>query len=472
LKHKIISEVPSIVWSSELATSRLDATYYSANFIYNENKLSKVTTKSLKELLIKGNYGILPDSEDYLENKNSGNGIYLIRGTDLRDNFIEIDSLVKVPASYLTEKAKVEDEEVLLLIKGVTLDKEWSVSIVSGLDKPAIFNGSIFRCKFNNEVDPYFMTIYMSTDYFLKQKRRAISNTGIYYNDLDIIHSFKVVCPAPEIQSYIGNKVRKAKELREEAKRLKKEISVMFDEILKFEQKNIESKSWIVPEQIMSERLDINYYNQDYLFVRKFLDGESLQVTRLRDLVKTIYGGYPFSSDDFSSNKGIPLIRIRDINPDLIYTDVDTYLDKNKFMDKSMYLSDSETVVVGMDGNFIAGAFIEEMPKVFINQRIGIIKTYDKFMAHYLAFYINHYLGQVQLNRESVITTVAHISLRDIENILIVLPDNKTLEEISTKLYKACHNLYMSKKFIGEAKQDVEDLIEGKFDESKISEGV
>jgi len=321
-------------------------------------------------------------------------------------------------------------------------------------------------------IDVYFLCTFINTKYGKKQFDRF--TTGVNQRQLRLEDSIEIIVPYPskEIQTYIGNKVRKAEELREEAKRSKEEVSVMFDEILKFEQKNIESKSWIVPEQIMSERLDINYYNQDYLFVRKFLDGESLQVTRLRDLVKTIYGGYPFSSDDFSSDNGIPLIRIRDINPDLINTDVDTYLDKNKFMDKSMYLSDSETVVVGMDGNFIAGAFIEEMPKVFINQRIGIIKTYDKFMAHYLAFYINHYLGQVQLNRESVITTVAHISLRDIENILIVLPDNKTLEEISTKLYKACHNLYMSKKLIGEAKQDVEDLIEGKFDESKISEGV
>ncbi|HZG60986.1 MAG TPA: restriction endonuclease subunit S [Anoxybacillus sp.] len=447
---------------------RLDANYYSDKYLVIEQQIKNSGYKVVKyhdicDVIKCGPFGSSVLAENY-----NDTGIIMIRPLNLKEVLLSEDELVRFPEESLgTDFPVFEAGDILFARVGTP-----SCSIIPNSIEKVTISPNIIASKLKKAINKYYVALFLNTDYGLNQLERRFKAVSQPTISTDEIKTIDIVLPDVHIQNYIGNKVRKAKELREEAKRLKKEVSVMFDEILKFEQKNIESKSWIVPEQIMSERLDINYYNQDYLFVRKFLDGESLQVTRLRDLVKTIYGGYPFSSDDFSSDNGIPLIRIRDINPDLINTDVDTYLDKNKFMDKSMYLSDSETVVVGMDGNFIAGAFIEEMPKVFINQRIGIIKTYDKFMAHYLAFYINHYLGQVQLNRESVITTVAHISLRDIENILIVLPDNKTLEEISTKLYKACHNLYMSKKLIGEAKQDVEDLIEGKFDESKISEGV
>ncbi|WP_171700539.1 restriction endonuclease subunit S [Anoxybacillus sp. CHMUD] len=455
--------------TNDLLTDRFDCEFYDYETVNIVSKLRKLPHRKLKDFVVNKRSEPPIHSSMYSTKER---GVPIIRFVNFTDFEYDIsNNVIYLDKVYLDQPSI---KEFILkpetLVYGLVGDV--GHAFISGKNVPLSVTYRRVAQLDLEGIDVYFLCTFINTKYGKKQFDRF--TTGVNQRQLRLEDSIEIIVPYPskEIQTYIGNKVRKAEELREEAKRLKEEVSVMFDEILKFEQKNIESKSWIVPEQIMSERLDINYYNQDYLFVRKFLDGESLQVTRLRDLVKTIYGGYPFSSDDFSSDNGIPLIRIRDINPDLINTDVDTYLDKNKFMDKSMYLSDSETVVVGMDGNFIAGAFIEEMPKVFINQRIGIIKTYDKFMAHYLAFYINHYLGQVQLNRESVITTVAHISLRDIENILIVLPDNKTLEEISTKLYKACHNLYMSKKLIGEAKQDVEDLIEGKFDESKISEGV
>lgn len=57
-------------------------------------------------------------------------------------------------------------------------------------------------------------------------------------------------------------------------------------------------------------------------------------------------------------------------------------------------------------------------------------------------------------------------------NFVIPVIAQEIQDEIHEKISKAIKFEIQSKKFISEAKQDVEDLIEGKFDESKISEGV
>jgi type I restriction enzyme S subunit len=42
-------------------------------------------------------------------------------------------------------------------------------------------------------------------------------------------------------------------------------------------------------------------------------------------------------------------------------------------------------------------------------------------------------------------------------------------KEVKNKIVQSMDNIYTSKQLIQEAKQDVEDLIEGKFDTSKLN---
>lgn len=69
------------------------------------------------------------------------------------------------------------------------------------------------------------LLLYLWVPNILLQKTRAISNTGIYYNDKNSLENFLIPIPSPEIQKYIGDKVRRAEELREEAKKLKEEMA-------------------------------------------------------------------------------------------------------------------------------------------------------------------------------------------------------------------------------------------------------
>lgn len=72
---------------------RIDSEYFEKEYLVKKVKLLPISTK-LKNLMISGYYGILPKSDDYLDE-----GLNLIRGKDVRDSSLEISNLIKVPHS-------------------------------------------------------------------------------------------------------------------------------------------------------------------------------------------------------------------------------------------------------------------------------------------------------------------------------------------------------------------------------------
>jgi hypothetical protein len=62
------------------------------------------------------------------------------------------------------------------------------------------------------------------------------------------------------------------------------------------------------------------------------------------------------------------------------------------------------------------------------------------------------------------------MSKDDLLDIDIPVVDEKIISEISELVVNEFNNLRRAKQLIQQAKQDVEDLIEGKFDMSKLKE--
>ena len=60
------------------------------------------------------------------------------------------------------------------------------------------------------------------------------------------------------------------------------------------------------------------------------------------------------------------------------------------------------------------------------------------------------------------------ISMEFLNEVMIPIIDKIDIEEISNLYKKSLNNLFYAKQLIQEAKKDVEDLIEGNFDMSKV----
>lgn len=144
---------------------------------------------------------------------------------------------------------------------------------------------------------------------------------------------------------------------------------------------------------------------------------------RLGDVSK-ILNGYAFKSALFNEKKGLPIIRIRDIENKVTETLYDGPYD-------SRYIVNSGDILIGMDGDFRCA--IWHGPEGLLNQRVCKIIPNENFLNSKLFVYaINRYLKAIQ--DATSFLTVTHLSSNTISNILFPLPPYNEQERIVLKI--------------------------------------
>jgi type I restriction enzyme S subunit len=462
---------PSVVWvNNAMIQPRVDSQYYKTNYVENEYKIKQIDYKRLVDIFDKGDYGILPDSQDY-----NDEGILLIRGTNLRNLTVDDKDIIRVPQEYLVSKARVYPRDILLLVKGATIDAEWSASIVPDITEDMIFNGSIFRIRLKTEYNPYFIVAFMSTKYFLLQKTRAISNTGIFYNDKNSLENFIIPIPSPEIQKYIGDKVRRAEELREEAKVLKKEAEEIINKVINLDILIEKAREYTVKNKWLDSlnvgcRVDGQYYTSPITELNKYMLSADMDLVSLTEVAK-VGKGFSFSSDE--NNEGIPYVRISDLEDLLIdyskvvNTDYKIYMEK-----KNAQLKECDLVmaITGATIGKISVFYSKEIDKATLSADTAYVRFHNPTDSIAYLLYLRTIIGQFAITQGITGATNKHLAIEDIKNIVLPKFDDNTKEIVRIKIIQSIDNIYNSKLLIQQAKQDVENLIEGTFDMSKLND--
>jgi type I restriction enzyme S subunit len=128
--------------------------------------------------------------------------------------------------------------------------------------------------------------------------------------------------------------------------------------------------------------------------------------------VASILNGCAFASKRFSKDKGMPLIRIRDIS-----TGRTTERFNGEF-DERYVITDGE-LLVGMDGDFNVSRWAG--PPALLNQRVMKIVPKEGLLdLAFLAYLLPGYLQAIHDLTSS--TTVKHLSSRDVEKLPIPVP--------------------------------------------------
>lgn len=147
--------------------------------------------------------------------------------------------------------------------------------------------------------------------------------------------------------------------------------------------------------------------------------------------VATILNGAPFDSVYFSDSKGMPLVRIRDVNSG----QTNTYYTGDY---EQIYLVRRGDLLIGMDGDFNLGFWSAET--ALLNQRVCKISPdeslYDKRL---LAFALPGYLSAINANTSSV--TVKHLSSKTVAEIGLPLPPRAEQTRIVEKLEELLSDL-------------------------------
>lgn len=484
-----ISDQPSIgIASPKLIGNRLDADYYRITFVENEEVLyeSNIPIEMLGNMWIEANYGSLPDSVDYSED-----GIFLIRGTDISGYGIAPENeLIRVPASYYHKfkKAQVFPGYLLILVKGASIDREDSNAIIpASFAEHAIINGSVFKVKLKPELNNYYVAAFMFSRHFLLQKRRSVTNTGALYNDLETIRNYRIALPHPEIQSYIGNKVRLAEKCREEAWISKNRA---YDNLRNLVQKPDQGQSFnnteafkkllnipycvsITPE-LLTERLTAVSYNNNFLEFMALVDSSDYKFVELGDHyeISAMIGWKNLTTADYV-RQGIKMLRVADISDCFVLLDNAVQVISKKVDEQPQIHLQENDIVFSKDGTLGVAAVMPKIDElVCAGSTLARLRIKTRELdPYYLCAFLNSNYAAAQISYYISGIAQPHITQEYIKQIKVpMMPISEQLKiggefKRYDILNRSAHN------WIAEAKNDIEKLIEGKLEAEDIISG-
>lgn len=195
-------------------------------------------------------------------------------------------------------------------------------------------------------------------------------------------------------------------------------------------------------------RLDAEYYQPEYLKLIKDLTNIENQL--FKNLSGDIICG-PFGSAILQGDyieKGIPLIRVADLNNWFIRNDKLVFIDKDLSSKMNRYQVSDGDLVVSQRGTIAMFSMVtNEFPFWNISANLISIKKSNNIDFHYLLAFLNSKYGINQLYRKLSGQVQSKITTDDIKEILVFTPDKKEQKKIA-------------------------DLIQGSFVESKKSENL
>ena len=140
--------------------------------------------------------------------------------------------------------------------------------------------------------------------------------------------------------------------------------------------------------------------------------------------VATVQNGFAFKSEFFDRERGLPLIRIRDI------TKSETEHKFNGAYDASFVVRNGN-ILIGMDGDFTVARWQGE--DALLNQRVCRIRVKsDGYDEKFLLIVLQPYLNAIHAETSSV--TVKHLSSRTIGEIPLPLPPTQEQHRIVAKI--------------------------------------
>lgn len=458
---------PNIIWiNSSFIDDRINSNHYKEKMLTN---IENILNSGLDILKI----------NDIVEVNRRGKGLSVLKdgeipnykvrnltnyGIDEEPDYVSKEDFIK------NKSCHIKKGDVLLASTGVgSLGK---VDLFYG-NFPATVDGHITILRTKENFDSGYLKAYLQSKYGqIMIEQNTLGSTGqteLYPKDIE---KFLIPIPSPEIQKYIGDKVRKAEELREEAKRLKKEAEeIVYKELnisfLENKFKDLNNKyTWVGPSNL-EIRVDSKYYDEKVLKIKNYFN-KHYDTLKLKDCLQYCAKGKSFVQN---CEEGIILIKTKNLNNLIINYEENFVCEKE--VNNNLILKEKDLIFasmgVGSLGKIDMYYPIKEKSTIDGTLTLLRFKNDCKLKPEYVMEFIRTQIGQKLVYQNVVGSTgIISISVEDLINIDIPFIEVEKQEKISKNVNKYLTNLYTSKQLIQEAKQDVEDLIEGNIDMSKV----
>ena len=164
--------------------------------------------------------------------------------------------------------------------------------------------------------------------------------------------------------------------------------------------------------------------------------------------VCNIQYGYAFDSAKFSSDQGVPLIRIRDV----VRGFSETYTTEEC---SEEYIVNNGDILIGMDGEFNIAQW--HGGKAYLNQRVCRLIPKDEINPLYLFYFMPRALKTIE--DKTPFVTVKHLSAKELNKIVVPVPTLREQKEISSSLQKLDELISLRKQQLSK----LDDLVKSRF---------
>jgi type I restriction enzyme, S subunit len=311
-------------------------------------------------------------------NKYSESGIKLLRGSNVKRGSTDWSHEITQYWEKLTPDLKpyeLVEGDIVIAMDGSLVGK--SYARLSKKDLPALLLQRVARIR-SNKIDLGYLKEYVCSAYFTKHCESVKTVSAIPHISPKDIRSFRIpLPPSIEEQTAIATALSDTDALIESLEKL------------------IEKKRNI-KQGVMQELLTPK---------------ERWKHIRLGDTLE-FQVGYPFSSEYFNPNVGVRLIKNRDLKSN------DSIIFYNHSYNQDFIVQNGD-ILIGMDGDFIPCKWSQG--KALLNQRVGRLMPKKSISLDFLYYYIQKPLKEIEKRTSS--TTVKHLSHRDIEDLVLPLPE-------------------------------------------------
>ncbi|EAL5459202.1 restriction endonuclease subunit S [Campylobacter coli] len=208
-------------------------------------------------------------------------------------------------------------------------------------------------------------------------------------------------------------------------------------------------------------RLDSEYYQSKYEDIEKMIRSYKDGFCNLKDLVNDISSGFAFSSDDYQDVGELVLIRINNIkNATLDLSNV-IYLKNEAYNLSPKDKIKKGDILISMSGSIGLSCVVRDDISAMVNQRILKISI-KNFNSDVLVLLLNSFICKMQFERIGTGGVQTNLSSIDMQNIFIPKIDSTTQEKIAKYIQESFNLRKKSKQLLDNAKNKVEEQIQGK----------
>ncbi|EAJ1972771.1 restriction endonuclease subunit S [Campylobacter coli] len=454
-------------------SKRIDSEYFKKEYLENEAIIKiKDNYAFLENFIVKMTGGATPLGADYPDK-----GIPFLRVQNIMQNYFNVEDIVYISQQddeYL-KRSRLKFNDVLLTITGISYGKS---AVVERDLVGANINQHSVKIEVKN-INPYFLSTFLNSKFGKLQSDKKITGVTRPALDYQSIKKFLIPIFPMEFQLEIQNLVKDSHKALEESKELYKKAEETLYLELGLDPKNplqslLDSKTnnptnspnisihTLKESFLKTGRLDSEYYQKKYEINEKIIMNKKYTVLdNLVSITKSIEPG-----SNLYKNKGISFIRVTNLTQYGL-SEGDVFLDEKDFFPQYLQIlyPKKDTILFSKDGSVGIAYCVKEDKEVITSGAILHLNIKDKenILPEYLTLFLNSIFVKLQAQRDCGGSIISHWRIEDIKKVLVAILDIKIQEKIAKYIQESFNLRKKSKQLLDNAKNKVEEQIQGKI---------